>query len=186
MWAHNSIDLRGNVMSSLRIVPLILAGGVGARLWPLSRDAMPKRFLPLVGDKSTCQQALMRLSRSDLFAPPIVMTRDAFHFFCSPASRGRRHRRSCSSRRAANSGPAIAVGAALAGQRDPAAVVLAIAASFSVLTCCSPELARFGPVMAKAVEEGGAAADIDSDLSALFAWTRRPSSARRRNRSTTP
>ncbi len=48
-------------MSPPRIIPLILAGGTGTRLWPVSRDAMPKQFLPLVGEKSTYQQALMRV-----------------------------------------------------------------------------------------------------------------------------
>src|SRR3979411_1628512 len=68
-------------MAASRIVPLVLAGGTGTRLWPVSRDAMPKQFLPLVGEKSTYQQALMRVSSPDLFAPPIVMTSDAFRFF---------------------------------------------------------------------------------------------------------
>ena len=54
-------------MASPRIIPLVLAGGAGTRLWPVSRDAMPKQFLPLVGEKSTYQQALMRVS-GDLFA----------------------------------------------------------------------------------------------------------------------
>ena len=57
-----------------KIIPLLLAGGAGARLWPVSRDAMPKQFLPLVGERSTYQQALARVSAPDLFAPPIVMT----------------------------------------------------------------------------------------------------------------
>ena len=61
-------------MSSPRIVPLVLAGGAGTRLWPVSRDAMPKQFLPLVGEKSTYQQALMRVSSPELFGPPIVDT----------------------------------------------------------------------------------------------------------------
>ncbi|WP_244670587.1 sugar phosphate nucleotidyltransferase, partial [Rhodoplanes elegans] len=49
-------------MARPRIVPLLLAGGSGTRLWPVSRDAMPKQFLPLVGDRSTYQQALARVS----------------------------------------------------------------------------------------------------------------------------
>jgi hypothetical protein len=61
-------------MAAPRIIPLVLAGGAGTRLWPVSRDAMPKQFLPLVGEKSTYQQALMRVSSPDLFVPPIVMT----------------------------------------------------------------------------------------------------------------
>ena len=120
-------------MASPRIIPLVLAGGAGTRLWPVSRDAMPKQFLPLVGAQSTYQQALMRVS-GDLFAPPIVMTSDAFRFFArrqaeeigvdatvvlEPVRR--------------DSGPAIAAGAAFARSRDPDAIVLAIAADHVIL-----------------------------------------------------
>ena len=41
--------------------PVILAGGVGSRLWPLSRAAMPKQFIELDGPSSLFQQTLMRL-----------------------------------------------------------------------------------------------------------------------------
>jgi mannose-1-phosphate guanylyltransferase/mannose-6-phosphate isomerase len=121
-------------MTNRPIIPLILAGGTGTRLWPVSRDAMPKQFLPLVGERSTYQEALIRVARSDLFAPPIVVTADAFRFFArrqaqdlgvdativlEPARR--------------DSGPAIAAGAALALRRDPEAIVLALAADHVVL-----------------------------------------------------
>jgi mannose-1-phosphate guanylyltransferase / mannose-6-phosphate isomerase len=121
-------------MASPRIVPLVLAGGAGTRLWPVSRDAMPKQFLPLVGEKSTYQQALMRVSAPDLFARPIVMTSDAFRFFA------RRQAEEIGvdatvvlepMRR--DSGPAIAAGAAFARSRDPDAIVLAIAADHVIL-----------------------------------------------------
>src|SRR5258705_7673312 len=116
-------------MASPRIVPLVLAGGTGTRLWPVSRDAMPKQFLPLVGEKSTYQQALMRVSSPDLFAPPIVMTSDAFRFFA-------RHQAEELGIDATvvlepirrDSGPAIAAGPPFSRQRDPAPVLLAIAA----------------------------------------------------------
>src|SRR5215469_7305012 len=121
-------------MSASRIVPLVLAGGAGTRLWPVSRDAMPKQFLPLVGEKSTYQQALQRVSAADLFAPPIVMTSDPFRFFA------RRQAEELGidatvvlepMRR--DSGPAIAAGAAWARRRDPDAIVLALAADHVIL-----------------------------------------------------
>src|SRR6266545_4689957 len=119
---------------SRRIIPLLLAGGTGTRLWPVSRDAMPKQFLPLVGKQSTYQQALARVAAPDLFEPPIVMTSDAFRFFA------RRQAEEVGAdatvvlepmRR--DSGPAIAAGAALARSRDPEAIVLAIAADHVIL-----------------------------------------------------
>src|SRR5260370_35018780 len=68
-------------MPETRIVPVLLAGGSGTRLWPVSRDGMPKQFMPIVGGRSTFQQALLRLADAKLFAPAIVMTVGDFWFF---------------------------------------------------------------------------------------------------------
>ena len=43
------------------IIPVILCGGAGSRLWPASREALPKQFLPLVGEDSMLQQTLARV-----------------------------------------------------------------------------------------------------------------------------
>jgi mannose-1-phosphate guanylyltransferase / mannose-6-phosphate isomerase len=127
-------------MASPLIVPVILAGGTGTRLWPVSRDTMPKQFLPLVGDRSTFQQALARVSDEALFAPPIVMTSEAFRFF----ARGQAQELGLDPtvvlepmRR--DSAPAIAAAAIIARQRDPSAIVLALAADHVIL---DPELFR--------------------------------------------
>jgi hypothetical protein len=64
-----------------KVVPVILAGGSGTRLWPVSRDALPKQFLPLVGERSTYQDTLLRVADANLFAPPIVITGADFRFF---------------------------------------------------------------------------------------------------------
>lgn len=64
-----------------KVVPVILAGGSGTRLWPVSRDAFPKQFQPLTGPRSTYQDTLRRVSDPDLFAPPLVLTSDDFRFF---------------------------------------------------------------------------------------------------------
>ncbi|TMJ38706.1 MAG: mannose-1-phosphate guanylyltransferase/mannose-6-phosphate isomerase [Alphaproteobacteria bacterium] len=70
-------------MVSTKIVPVLLAGGGGSRLWPVSRDSLPKQFQPLVGSLSTFQQTLQRVSDPDLFEDPIVITSEAFRFFAS-------------------------------------------------------------------------------------------------------
>ena len=62
------------------IIPILLAGGAGTRLWPVSRDALPKQFVPLVGNRSTYQETLLRV-QDQMFAPPIVITGPNFHFF---------------------------------------------------------------------------------------------------------
>ncbi|NVO15236.1 MAG: mannose-1-phosphate guanylyltransferase/mannose-6-phosphate isomerase [Rhodoplanes sp.] len=117
-----------------KIIPLLLAGGSGTRLWPVSRDAMPKQFLPLVGARSTYQQALARVSSPALFAPPIVMTANDFRFFArTQAEELGLDATVVLEPMRRDSGPAIAAGAALARKRDPNAVVLAIAADHVIL-----------------------------------------------------
>jgi len=52
---------------------VILCGGSGTRLWPVSRKAAPKPFLPLLGTETLFEQALRRVAGDDRFAPPMVV-----------------------------------------------------------------------------------------------------------------
>ena len=54
------------------ITPVIMAGGSGSRLWPLSRSLYPKQFLALTGDKTMLQETLCRLSTLDVSAPLVI------------------------------------------------------------------------------------------------------------------
>jgi len=57
----------------MKIYPVILSGGAGTRLWPLSRAALPKQLLPLVSDKTMLQETVLRLGgRNGMMAPLIV------------------------------------------------------------------------------------------------------------------
>ena len=60
-------------MTSTKILPVIICGGAGSRLWPLSRRAEPKQFAPLTGDSSLFQQTLQRFGGDD-FLPAAVIT----------------------------------------------------------------------------------------------------------------
>jgi len=61
------------------IHPILLCGGSGTRLWPLSRKSYPKQFAKLMGDESLFQASARRLS-GDGFAAPVVVTGDSFRF----------------------------------------------------------------------------------------------------------
>jgi hypothetical protein len=63
-----------------RIVPLIMCGGAGTRLWPASREVRPKQFLSLFGKRSTFQDTVLRVSDQGLFERPIVITNAAYRF----------------------------------------------------------------------------------------------------------
>ena len=66
------------------IVPVILSGGVGSRLWPLSREHLPKQLMPLLGGEySLFQKTLMRLSSIDETAPPIIVCNESHRFMAA-------------------------------------------------------------------------------------------------------
>src|SRR6266478_4555384 len=116
-----------------QIVPVIMCGGAGTRLWPVSRESMPKQFVPLVGQGSTFQQVLARISHPDLFARPIVITNAEFRFVVAEQLRERGVEADIvlePMRR--DSGLAVAVSALLAAERDRDALVLVLAADHVV------------------------------------------------------
>jgi mannose-1-phosphate guanylyltransferase/mannose-6-phosphate isomerase len=61
------------------LVPVILSGGAGTRLWPLSRELYPKQLLPLMGEHTMLQDTARRLEGLDA-APPVVVCNDAHRF----------------------------------------------------------------------------------------------------------
>jgi len=115
------------------IVPLIMCGGAGTRLWPASREGLPKQFLQLFGRFSTFQDTVRRVSDPALFGRPIIITNSQYRFLIAeqladigteadillePARR--------------DSGPAIAAGAAVALRRGGDPIVIALAADHVV------------------------------------------------------
>ena len=61
------------------IYPVLLCGGTGTRLWPLSRETYPKQFVKIIGEDSLFQQAASRLS-GEQFMPPTIVTNTEFRF----------------------------------------------------------------------------------------------------------
>ncbi len=112
-----------------QIVPVIMCGGAGTRLWPVSRESMPKQFVSLVGPASTFQQVLARVSDRELFGRPIVITKADFRFVVAEQLRESGIEADIvlePMRR--DSGPAVTVAAVLAAERERDALVLVLAA----------------------------------------------------------
>lgn len=65
---------------SQRIQPVILCGGSGTRLWPASRKAMPKQFLPLMGETTMLQDTVLLVDDTGLFLQPILAINEEFEF----------------------------------------------------------------------------------------------------------
>ena len=117
-------------MSELRrILPVVMCGGSGTRVWPESRESLPKQFIPLVGPRSTFQNIISILSDRSIFAEPVVITNTDYGFrvleqlddigatakiVLEPMRR--------------DSGPAVAVAAALAQTFAPDMIVAVLAA----------------------------------------------------------
>jgi len=64
----------------MKIVPVILSGGSGTRLWPLSRQQYPKQFLTLLGNKSMFQETLLRLKGVSNLANPVIVCNENHRF----------------------------------------------------------------------------------------------------------
>lgn len=116
-----------------RIVPLIMCGGAGTRLWPASRENRPKQFLPLFGRYSTFQETVRRVSNPVLFGRPVVVTNKQYRFLVAEelAALGAEADILLEPSRR-DSGPAIVAGSRFARDREQNCVVVAVAADHVV------------------------------------------------------
>jgi mannose-1-phosphate guanylyltransferase/mannose-6-phosphate isomerase len=129
------------------IVPIILAGGTGTRLWPVSRDAMPKQFLAFSGPRTTYQETLLRVAHP-MFAPPVVITGPDFRFFAQrQAEEAGITAKVVIEPMRRDSGPALAAATLIASEADPKTIVLVLAADHIV-----PDAAAFRTDCEKARE----------------------------------
>ncbi|TLF45912.1 mannose-1-phosphate guanylyltransferase/mannose-6-phosphate isomerase [Halomonas urmiana] len=111
------------------ITPVIMAGGSGSRLWPLSRQLRPKQFLPLTGEGSMLQETLKRLAPLEHRAP-LLICNEEHRFLVAEQVRqqGISDARILLEPEGRNTAPAIALAALQAVEEDPEALLLVLAA----------------------------------------------------------
>ena len=112
------------------LIPVILSGGSGTRLWPLSRKNLPKQFLPLVGDSTLFQQTVDRARTLPDVGNPVVVCSEDHRFLVAEQLQmlGVTDASILLEPVARNTAPAIALAALQALSRDPEATLLVLPA----------------------------------------------------------
>jgi mannose-1-phosphate guanylyltransferase/mannose-6-phosphate isomerase len=115
------------------ITPVILSGGSGTRLWPLSREAHPKQFLPVIGERSLLQATALRLQGLNASAP-IVVANESHRFLVAEQLQelGLKASALLLEPVGRNTAPAIAAAACQALAADPDAVLLVMPSDHAI------------------------------------------------------
>jgi mannose-1-phosphate guanylyltransferase / mannose-6-phosphate isomerase len=113
-----------------RVHPVILAGGTGSRLWPLSRVLYPKQFLPLIGERTMLQETVLRFADTNMFAAPIVLCNDEHRFIVAEQLRAidRDPDAIVLEPAARSTAPAAAIAALRVAEQDPEGLLLILPA----------------------------------------------------------
>ncbi len=137
-----------------RITPVLMSGGAGTRLWPLSRKARPKQFHALGGEQTLIQQTALRVT-GPMFGPPMVVCNAAHADLVREqlAAVGVTAKLLILEPEGRNTGPASAIAAAVSAQDDPDALVLLLHADNLVTDVAA---------LHRAIEAGVAAAEDGS------------------------
>jgi mannose-1-phosphate guanylyltransferase/mannose-6-phosphate isomerase len=114
-------------MSASSVVPVLLSGGTGSRLWPLSRETCPKQLLALLGEKTLLQQTVLRVAEPALFRDSIIIANADHRFLIAEQLRAIHTSAAIILEPVGRStAPAVAIAALAALQDDPDAVILAM------------------------------------------------------------
>ena len=130
------------------IYPVVLSGGSGTRLWPLSREALPKQLLPLHGERTMIQDTVLRASLPEA-AAPLILCGEGHRFIIAEQMQaiGVKPRAIVLEPMGRNTAPAAAIAALLTQEIDPEAVVLLLPSDHVV-----KDVAAFHAAVANAVE----------------------------------
>lgn len=114
-------------MTSLKIIPVVLSGGAGTRLWPLSRRLRPKQFLELTSSQSLFADTLERV-QGDQFTDPVIICNEDHRFLVAEEFRqlGMAYRSIMLEPAARNTAPAIAAVATMIASENPDALMLVL------------------------------------------------------------
>jgi mannose-1-phosphate guanylyltransferase/mannose-6-phosphate isomerase len=151
-----------------KIRPVVLSGGAGTRLWPMSREAYPKQLLPLTSALSLLQETARRVSDPNLFAPPIVVCNEEHRFVVAEQLReigivpgaialepvGR------------NTAPALCIGAMLALRDDADALILILPSDHAIA-----DAAAFRAACARAADAAASGALVTFGIAPTRAET---------------
>jgi mannose-1-phosphate guanylyltransferase/mannose-6-phosphate isomerase len=137
-------------MTAHRIYPVILSGGSGTRLWPLSRTALPKQLLALHGERTMIQETVLR-AKLDGAEAPLLICGENHRFIIAEQMQaiGIAPRGIVLEPEGRNTAPAAAVASLLTAEADPEGIVLLLPSDHVVSDC---------PAFARAVENAAAAA----------------------------
>ncbi len=121
-------------MSDTHIVPVILSGGSGTRLWPVSRESFPKQLWPLISSHTLLQETALRAHDPMRFAPPVVVCNHEHRFLIAEQLRaaGVAKPQILLEPAGRNSAPAIAAAALLVAETTPDAVLWLLAADHAI------------------------------------------------------
>ena len=114
-------------------MPVILSGGSGTRLWPVSRESFPKQLWPLISERSMLQETALRATGAG-FAPPVVVCNEEHRFLIAEQLReaGIEGARIILEPVGRNSAPAIAAAALLVAETEPDAMLWMMAADAAI------------------------------------------------------
>jgi len=119
---------------SVKIFPVILSGGSGSRLWPLSRESYPKQLLPLASEATMLQETAARVADPALFHPVTVVANAEHRFVIAQQLNDIGHKGATIVLEplARNTAPAVAAAALIAQRQDTNALILVMPADHAV------------------------------------------------------